>query len=324
MLNRGRWRREYVIEIVKRTTKRERAWAALRKGQAYAKLGDTAAVSVDRDTYYTNAIQAFDDLNTTYGSSYFGVRPAGEGAIEKANIYAWGKGDYTTAVAIAQQIVGSYPADANQYPRAYAYFSLGQYYRDMGWKQKNTYGQNYLDEFQTALTNYSYVRAENFPLLDRITWFFLQVPRWIGECYSGMGDYPLVRSYFASVLSSASFSAGDKAWVQLSLAKSYGEEVQQLVASGSVRRQLLIPLDDNYISRLFALPGGGGGRAKKITPCSLKNKATLLTLPARHLLPRIPVYRIGFILNDHASHKSLKRGGVQVPPPSRKSTGGPL
>ncbi|MFH1007176.1 MAG: hypothetical protein V1800_06710, partial [Candidatus Latescibacterota bacterium] len=38
-----------------------------------------------------------------------------------------------------------------------------------------------------------------------------------------------------------------------------------------VRRQLLFPLDDNYISRLFALPGGGG-RAKKITTLFLEKQ----------------------------------------------------
>jgi hypothetical protein len=212
-------------------TKSERDWAQLRLGQANSRLADNPPSAADKAAYVSAAKAAFDlvavDLGTTWGT-----RQAGEAMVEKASVLLWKDENYSAAAALAAKVVSSYPADYDQYPMAYAYFMLGQTYRQQGWYAKNNYGQDYVDSFQKAIFYYSKVTTANYPSLSSTQWFFAQALWQIGDSYSGEDQYATAISSLTPLLSSSSFTNEQKAQMQLTIAKAYGEEIRALADEG--------------------------------------------------------------------------------------------
>lgn len=212
-------------------SKNERDWTQLRLGQTDARLANAASSAADQATDETAAKAAFGLVISDFGSSW-GTRQAGEAMDEETNLLIWPDKNYAGAVAMADKVLSSYPADCDQYPMAYAYFMVGQANRQAGWDQKNQYGYDYVADFQTAASNFAKVTTANFPTVTPSTWYFAQALWQMGDSYAGEDQDTLAISTLTPLLSSSSYADSDKANMELTIEEAYAEQARQAANGG--------------------------------------------------------------------------------------------
>ncbi|HTH12936.1 MAG TPA: hypothetical protein VMB23_00980, partial [Spirochaetia bacterium] len=78
------------------------------------------------------------------------------------------------------------------------------------------------------------------PDLDPNSWFFVDSPRNIGDCYISMKQFATAETYFTTSLKDPKLQPSSKVWAQFSLANCYGEEVMQLLQEGNANDSVLL------------------------------------------------------------------------------------
>jgi tetratricopeptide (TPR) repeat protein len=224
-------------------TNGKRVSCYLRLGQAYQNLRNQTPLVADRKTATDNAAAAFTQAQTLGWGKWNGWNAAAEAMVEAAGNLHWNSSDPQAnpkALALVSQVIASYPIDYGSYPRAFGYFRQGEIYRDIGNDLRNQSGKDYLTPLQNAVNSFSRVTASNFPDLDPESWFFINAPQNIGDCYISMKQFNTAEGYFTTSLRDPKLPDSSKVWAQFSLANCYGEEVMQMLQEGNAGDSVLL------------------------------------------------------------------------------------
>jgi|GEM_PF-3231553 tetratricopeptide (TPR) repeat protein len=214
-------------------TKNERAWAQLRLGDANSRLIDTSSDPAVRQAYLNAAKAAYDLAIPALGTSW-GTRQAGEALVQKASLFLWKEQDYAGAEALASKVLALYPTDQDPYPLAFAYYTLGDVYRERGWRGKDAYSSDYMSLFEKALYYYRKIVPASFPSLGADNWTFREVLPHIGDCLLGQNQYAAARDQLIPLLSSSNYSAEVKARFQYVISKSWNQKLRQAAEEGDI------------------------------------------------------------------------------------------
>jgi tetratricopeptide (TPR) repeat protein len=225
------------------TTNGKRVGAYLRLGQANQNLLNHTSAAADRLTLMTKASTAFTKAQTLGWGKWNGWNAAGEAMVEAAGNLHWNSPDAqanTQALALISTVLTSYPVEYGGYPKAFAYYRQGEIFRDIGNDLRNQSGKDYLTPLQNAVNSFSRVTVSNFPDQDPNSWFFINAPQEIGNCYISMKQFTTAETYFTTSLKDPKLQDSSKVWAQFSLANCYGEEVMQMLQDGNANDSVLL------------------------------------------------------------------------------------
>lgn len=223
--------------VTNTTTNAKRVWLQLRLGQAYQNVKDSTLSDADRQVLVTKAIDAFAQAQGLGWGKWYGWNPAAEAMVEAAAMWHWNSNDSqkdTKAQALVTTVISSYPVSYGSYPKAFANYRQGEILRDIGNDLRDQVGKDFRTPLQNAIVSFSKVTSTNFPDLDKDTWFFINAPQNIGDCYTSLKEFAVAENYFKTSLKDPNLSPSSKVWVELSLANCYGEQVMQLLQEGNV------------------------------------------------------------------------------------------
>lgn len=214
-------------------TQNERTWCQLRLGQANGRLIDTAKSADAKKPYIEAAVAAYGLAESAFSSTW-GLRPAGEAMVEHAALMIWQAPDYAAAETMLGKVVSTYPAEADQYPRAYAFERLGSLYMERGNSAQNNYGEDYAAYYNKATFYFGKATRDNNPSLKKDTWFFREAARNIGNCKARLKDYPGAIAWLTPLVTDTLFtdSPNDLAPLYCDLANARGEALRQAANDG--------------------------------------------------------------------------------------------
>ena len=199
------------------------------------------------------AIETYETLIEKYPTEDKS-RPASRARGGIVGVYLWRLQDFTTAETIAREHVAfTYPDDA--YPGVYALAAnrLGRTLQRKGWEARDNVGQDYVAYFNEAIYWLERASPAYYPGTLETEGYVLDAKRQKLDCLTGLKRYADSRSTANALLANVNFTASDKAWIALSMANSYREEISQYSADANFNAALaLFPALETAVTMVSA------------------------------------------------------------------------